>query len=165
MLFSMKLMQEHFTRTIGTIKISANSIATATQIAAGNQDLSQRTIEQSTSLKETAWSMEESTSTVHHNTENARQATTHGEHGLEHRAAWSTGSVGPIPCAASSSLFHRKGGRRASWARHCLLRRQGGATRHCHASGADLRTGLAGLFVRFPTWSQTAKGRVARTLK
>jgi methyl-accepting chemotaxis protein len=77
MLFSMRLMQEHVTRTIGTIKISADSIATATQqIAAGNQDLSQRTEEQAASLEETASSMEELTSTVHHNTENARQAST-----------------------------------------------------------------------------------------
>jgi len=77
MLFSMKLMQDHLTRTIGTIKNSADSIATASQqIAAGNLDLSQRTEEQAASLQETATSMEELTSTVHHNTENARQAST-----------------------------------------------------------------------------------------
>ena len=75
MLFSMKLMQDHLTRTIGTIKNSADSIATASQqIAAGNLDLSQRTEEQAASLEETATSMEELTSTVHHNAENARQA-------------------------------------------------------------------------------------------
>ena len=77
LLFSMKRMQAQLTRTIGTIKISADSIATAThQIAAGNQDLSQRTEEQAASLEETASSMEELTSTVRHNADNAQQATT-----------------------------------------------------------------------------------------
>ncbi|ANB75805.1 chemotaxis protein [Paraburkholderia phytofirmans OLGA172] len=75
LLFSMKRMQEQLTHTIGTIKISADSIATATQqIAAGNQDLSQRTEEQAASLEETASSMEQLTSTVIQNADNARQA-------------------------------------------------------------------------------------------
>src|SRR5471032_1565192 len=75
LLFSMKRMQHQLTQTIGTMKISADSIATAThQIAAGNQDLSQRTEEQAASLKETAASMEQLTSTVTQNAENARQA-------------------------------------------------------------------------------------------
>ncbi len=77
MLFSMKLMQNNLTRTIGTIRLSANAIYTATQeIATGNQDLSQRTEEQAASLEETAASMEELTSTVRHNTDNATQAAT-----------------------------------------------------------------------------------------
>ncbi len=75
LLFSMKRMQEQLTHTIGAIKISADSIATAThQIAAGNQDLSQRTEEQAASLEETASSMEQLTSTVTQNAENASQA-------------------------------------------------------------------------------------------
>jgi methyl-accepting chemotaxis protein len=75
LLFSMKRMQEQLTRTIGTIKVSADSIATATQqIAAGNQDLSQRTEEQAASLEETASSMEQLTSTVIQNADNASQA-------------------------------------------------------------------------------------------
>jgi methyl-accepting chemotaxis protein len=75
LLFSMKRMQEQLTRTIGTIKVSADSIATAThQIAAGNQDLSQRTEEQAASLEETASSMEQLTSTVTQNADNASQA-------------------------------------------------------------------------------------------
>jgi methyl-accepting chemotaxis protein len=75
LLFSMKRMQHQLTQTIGTIKISADSIATAThQIAAGNQDLSQRTEEQAASLEETAASMEQLTSTVTQNADNARQA-------------------------------------------------------------------------------------------
>jgi methyl-accepting chemotaxis protein len=75
LLFSMKCMQEQLTHTIGAIKISADSIATAThQIAAGNQDLSQRTEEQAASLEETASSMEQLTSTVTQNADNASQA-------------------------------------------------------------------------------------------
>ncbi|MGF6767097.1 methyl-accepting chemotaxis protein [Paraburkholderia sp. GAS33] len=75
LLFSMKRMQEQLTQTIGTIKISADSIATAThQIATGNQDLSQRTEEQAASLEETASSMEQLTSTVTQNADNAGQA-------------------------------------------------------------------------------------------
>jgi len=75
LLFSMKSMQEQLTQTIGTIKVSADSIATAThQIAVGNQDLSQRTEEQAASLEETAASMEQLTSTVTQNADNASQA-------------------------------------------------------------------------------------------
>src|ERR1700735_320630 len=44
------------------------------QIAAGNQDLSQRTEQQAASLQETAASMEQLTSTVTQNADNARQA-------------------------------------------------------------------------------------------
>ncbi len=75
LLYSMKRMQEQLTHTIGSIQISADSIATAThQIAAGNQDLSQRTEEQAASLEETSASMEELTSTVSQNADNASQA-------------------------------------------------------------------------------------------
>ncbi|MFM0109134.1 methyl-accepting chemotaxis protein [Paraburkholderia rhynchosiae] len=75
LLFSMKRMQEQLAQTIGRIKVSADSIATAThQIAAGNQDLSQRTEEQAASLEETASSMEQLTSTVTQNADNASQA-------------------------------------------------------------------------------------------
>jgi methyl-accepting chemotaxis protein len=75
LLFSMKRMQEQLVQTIGTIKVSADSIATAThQIAAGNQDLSQRTEEQAASLEETASSMEQLTSTVSQNADNASHA-------------------------------------------------------------------------------------------
>ena len=75
LLFSMKRMQEQLTQTIGTIQVSADSIATAAnQIAAGNQDLSQRTEEQAASLEETAASMEQLTSVVTQNADNAGQA-------------------------------------------------------------------------------------------
>ncbi|MDE1182516.1 methyl-accepting chemotaxis protein [Paraburkholderia sp.] len=75
LLYSMKRMQTQLTDTLGAIRVSADSIATAAQqIAAGNQDLSQRTEEQAASLQETAASMEELTSTVTQNAENSRQA-------------------------------------------------------------------------------------------
>ncbi|HHZ23335.1 TPA: HAMP domain-containing protein [Xanthomonas vasicola pv. zeae] len=57
------------------IKQSAVSInGAASEIAAGNNDLSQRTEQQAASLEETAASMEELTSTVKQNAESARQA-------------------------------------------------------------------------------------------
>ncbi|MFA0922546.1 methyl-accepting chemotaxis protein [Xanthomonas fragariae] len=60
---------------VGHIQHSAVSInAAATEIAAGNQDLSQRTEQQAANLEETAASMEELTSTVKQNAEGARQA-------------------------------------------------------------------------------------------
>lgn len=46
----------------------------ARQIASGNDDLSQRTQEQASSLEETAASMEEMTSTVKQSAENASHA-------------------------------------------------------------------------------------------
>ncbi|WP_051322819.1 methyl-accepting chemotaxis protein [Luteimonas sp. J29] len=48
--------------------------AAASEIAAGNNDLSRRTEQQAASLEETASSMEELTSTVRQNADNARQA-------------------------------------------------------------------------------------------
>ncbi|MBO9738606.1 MCP four helix bundle domain-containing protein [Xanthomonas axonopodis pv. begoniae] len=60
---------------VGRIQHSAVSInAAASEIAAGNQDLSQRTEQQAANLEETAASMEELTSTVRQNAEHARQA-------------------------------------------------------------------------------------------
>ncbi|MCE4286462.1 methyl-accepting chemotaxis protein [Xanthomonas hortorum pv. vitians] len=60
---------------VGRIQHSAISInSAASEIAAGNQDLSQRTEQQAANLEETAASMEELTSTVRQNAEHARQA-------------------------------------------------------------------------------------------
>ncbi|GAE54350.1 hypothetical protein XPR_0985 [Xanthomonas arboricola pv. pruni MAFF 301420] len=60
---------------VGRIQTSAISInSAATEIATGNQDLSQRTEQQAANLEETAASMEELTSTVRQNAEHARQA-------------------------------------------------------------------------------------------
>ncbi|MEA9589818.1 methyl-accepting chemotaxis protein [Xanthomonas sp. WHRI 10064A] len=60
---------------VGRIQTSALSInAAASEIATGNNDLSQRTEQQAANLEETAASMEELTSTVKQNAEGARQA-------------------------------------------------------------------------------------------
>ncbi len=75
LLFAMHTMQQNLVKTVGEIRQSTDTIATATsQIAAGNLDLSSRTEEQASSLEETASSMEELTSTVKQNADNARQA-------------------------------------------------------------------------------------------
>ena len=63
------------TDIVGRIKQASVSINTsASEIAAGNNDLSQRTEQQAANLEETAASMEELTSTVRGNAESARQA-------------------------------------------------------------------------------------------
>lgn len=60
---------------VGRIQQSVTAINSAAgEIAAGNQDLSQRTEQQAANLEETAASMEELTSTVRQNAEHARQA-------------------------------------------------------------------------------------------
>jgi methyl-accepting chemotaxis protein len=61
--------------TIGDVRESAYAIAGAsTEIASGNMNLSGRTEAQASSLEETAAAMEELTSTVRQNADNARQA-------------------------------------------------------------------------------------------
>lgn len=75
LLFAMQTMQQNLAQTVGEIRQSTDTIATASsQIAAGNLDLSSRTEQQASSLEETASSMEELTSTVKQNADNARQA-------------------------------------------------------------------------------------------
>ncbi|AYZ66394.1 hypothetical protein EGY31_24690 [Burkholderia multivorans] len=75
MMAAMHAMQDRLQATIGGIRQSAESIASASrQIASGNDDLSQRTEEQAASLEETAASMEQLTATVKQNADNARQA-------------------------------------------------------------------------------------------
>jgi methyl-accepting chemotaxis protein len=74
-LYAMKAMQAKLADTIGEIRRSADTIATASsEIASGNMDLSARTESQASSLEETAASMEELTSTVNQNSDNAVQA-------------------------------------------------------------------------------------------
>jgi methyl-accepting chemotaxis protein len=75
LLYSMNVMRENLTGTIGEIRHATETISVATrEIASGNADLSSRTESQASSLEETASSMEELTSTVKQNAENARQA-------------------------------------------------------------------------------------------
>ncbi|MDN4052345.1 methyl-accepting chemotaxis protein [Massilia sp. YIM B02763] len=62
---------------VGRVRSGTDTIATtASQIAAGNLDLSGRTEQQAAALEQTASSMEELTSTVKQNADNARQANT-----------------------------------------------------------------------------------------
>jgi methyl-accepting chemotaxis protein len=67
--------QASLSKLVGETRRSALSItSTSAQIAAGNEDLSQRTAEQASSLEETAASMEEMTSIVKQSADNARDA-------------------------------------------------------------------------------------------
>ncbi|MDD2863196.1 MAG: methyl-accepting chemotaxis protein [Methylococcales bacterium] len=66
---------ENLKALLAEIRDSADTISTASQeIAAGNNDLSQRTERQAASLEETAASMQELTSTVQANSDNAKHA-------------------------------------------------------------------------------------------
>jgi methyl-accepting chemotaxis protein len=68
-------MNESLVRIVGEVRVSTDTIATASgQIASGNMDLSARTESQACSLEKTASSMEQLTSTVKQNADNARQA-------------------------------------------------------------------------------------------
>jgi methyl-accepting chemotaxis protein len=77
LLFAVQAMRDSLADIVGQVRGGADSIVTAaTEIAAGNMDLSSRTEQQAGSLEETASSMEELTTTVKQNSENARQANT-----------------------------------------------------------------------------------------
>ncbi|OYT88672.1 MAG: methyl-accepting chemotaxis protein [Burkholderiales bacterium PBB3] len=68
-------MQTQLARVVGAIRSGADCVATASsQIAMGNQDLSQRTEEQASSLQETAATMEQLGSTVRSNANSAKEA-------------------------------------------------------------------------------------------
>ncbi|WP_298231876.1 methyl-accepting chemotaxis protein, partial [uncultured Azohydromonas sp.] len=72
---AMAAMRAQLVRTVGEVRCNAEGVATASaQIAQGNQDLSQRTEQQASSLQETAASMEQLGGTVRHNADNALQA-------------------------------------------------------------------------------------------
>ncbi|QIL80885.1 HAMP domain-containing protein [Diaphorobacter sp. HDW4A] len=69
-------MNENLARIVLRIREGSESVMTgSTQIAAGSQDLSQRTEEQASNLLQTAASMEELTATVRQNSFNATKAT------------------------------------------------------------------------------------------
>ena len=75
LLHEMRSMREHLAGVIGGIRSSTDAIDVgASEIAAGNLDLSSRTEQQAASLEETASSMEQLTSTVKQNADNARRA-------------------------------------------------------------------------------------------
>jgi methyl-accepting chemotaxis protein len=75
LLLALRNMNDSLVKIVGQVRGGTDTIAiAASQIAAGNLDLSSRTEEQASSLEETASSMEELTSTVKQNADNARQA-------------------------------------------------------------------------------------------
>jgi methyl-accepting chemotaxis protein len=75
LLFSIAAMRDKLASIVSEVRISTDSVATASnEIASGNLDLSTRTEQQAGSLEETASSMEELTATVKQNTDYARQA-------------------------------------------------------------------------------------------
>lgn len=74
-IFTMKEMRDSLVKIVSDVRTGTDMISSASaQIAAGNQDLSNRTEQQATSLEETTSSMEQLTSTVRQNVDNARQA-------------------------------------------------------------------------------------------
>ncbi len=75
LLTALREMQDSLVRVVGSVRQSADGVATASsQIAEGNQDLSQRTEQQASSLQPTAASMEQLGGTVRQNADNASQA-------------------------------------------------------------------------------------------
>ena len=77
LLGALREMNERLTAVVTRVRDTSMGIAgAAREIAAGNQDLSQRTEQQAASLQETASSMEELTSTVRQNADNAQQGST-----------------------------------------------------------------------------------------
>ena len=77
LLRSLRLMNDSLTAIVTEVRGGTDTIAIASQeISAGNMDLSGRTEQQASALEETAASMEELTTTVHNNADNARQANT-----------------------------------------------------------------------------------------
>ncbi len=72
---AMGRMADSIQSVIGTMRSSAESILTAsTEIAAGNQDLSNRTEQQAASLQETVSTVAGMTETIRRNADSARQA-------------------------------------------------------------------------------------------
>ena len=68
-------MKSRLSETVATVRSGGETITlAASEIAAGNMDLSARTEEQAASLEETAASMTQLTETVKQNADNARQA-------------------------------------------------------------------------------------------
>ena len=75
LLFAMKKMRDNLVDIVAQVRTGTETIFNAsTEIAAGNFDLSSRTERQAGTLEETASSLEDLTSTVRQNADNARQA-------------------------------------------------------------------------------------------
>ncbi|MBV8666978.1 MAG: MCP four helix bundle domain-containing protein [Burkholderiaceae bacterium] len=75
LMFALKSMRDKLAEIVGQVRLSTETIATASgEIAAGTQDLSSRTEAQASSLEQTTASMAVLTDTVRQNGENAQQA-------------------------------------------------------------------------------------------
>ncbi|SDD64909.1 methyl-accepting chemotaxis protein [Massilia sp. PDC64] len=75
LLAALKAMNDNLGHTVGAVRTGTDTIAAiATEVAAGNQDLSARTERQAASLEETASTMEELTRTVRRNADYAHDA-------------------------------------------------------------------------------------------
>ena len=75
MLTALSGMQTRLAEIVTGVRSNAENVATASgQIAQGNTDLSQRTEEQASALQQTAATMDELSSTVRNNADNAQQA-------------------------------------------------------------------------------------------
>jgi len=106
LLEALKAMSASLRQIIGQVRNGTDTITTAaSEIAAGNLDLSARTEQQAGSLEETASSMEELTSTVKQNADNARQA---------NQLAASAGDVARKGGAVVSQVVQTMGGINAS---------------------------------------------------
>jgi methyl-accepting chemotaxis protein len=76
MLAALANSTEQLAKLVGTVRRITESVSGASgEIARGNQNLSERTEEQASSLEQTAASLEELTTTVRQNVDSARQAT------------------------------------------------------------------------------------------
>ena len=74
-LASLSAMQQNLASIVSKVRGATDSISTGTsEIAMGNADLSLRTEEQASALQQTAATMEEFTSTIRNNAENAKMA-------------------------------------------------------------------------------------------
>jgi len=75
LLQALQAMRDSLVRVVSNVRENADSVATASaQIAQGNLDLSGRTEEQASALQQTAASMDQLSTTVRTNADNARQA-------------------------------------------------------------------------------------------
>ncbi|RTR04432.1 methyl-accepting chemotaxis protein [Halomonas nitroreducens] len=72
---ALDMMRKSLGSIVGDVNDGVGRVAPAARdIATGNDELASRTEQQAASLQQTASSMEEMTTTVHHNSDNARQA-------------------------------------------------------------------------------------------
>jgi methyl-accepting chemotaxis protein len=75
LLSALKRMNENLSEMVGSVRVCADGISTASaEIATGNRDLSARTEQQASALQQTASSMEQMTTTVQKNADSSRQA-------------------------------------------------------------------------------------------